>query len=65
MKNALFGWQDVDEARYGSKGYLILNFHGPRNGEVSPSIITACKNYGTVPVRWGIDEDSFVEELAS
>lgn len=65
VKNALFGWQDVDDARSGSKGYLVLNSHATRNGEIAPSIITACMNYGTVPIRWGIDQDEFIEELAA
>lgn len=65
VKNALFGWQDVDEARYGSKGYLVLNSIALKSGEISPDIITACKNYGTVPIRWGIDQNKYIEELAA
>ena len=65
VRNALFGWTDIEEARMNSKGYLILNETSLGEGGVSSDILTACRNYGINPIRWGVNQDRFVEELAA
>lgn len=65
VKNALFGWQDVEDSRKGSLGYVFLNAANGKDGIVPPSAIAACEAYGIKPVQWGVDHMRFVSELAA
>ena len=65
VSNALFGWSDIEEKRRGSKGYVFLNVTSLAAGDVSTDILTACKNYGIEPIRWGVDQDDFIPALAA
>lgn len=65
VKNALFGWQDVEELRRGSEGYVFLNAANGKNGAVPQSALAACRAYGLVPVQWGVDEMEYVSALAA
>lgn len=65
VTNALFGWTDVEAARQGSEGYIILNARAARDGVVPENVITACRNYGITPIQWGVNEEEFVPRLAA
>lgn len=65
VRNAIFGWQDVEDKRRDSSGYVILNSFGMRDGMVPESALVACRSYGVTPIRWGQDEDEFVEQLVA
>lgn len=61
VKNALFGWSDVQSARESSQLYIFLN---DSSAKVSSSIVQACTAYGTVPVPWS-SADEYAELLAA
>jgi hypothetical protein len=65
VRNALFGWQDVEASRRGAIGYVFLNAANGKDGIVPPSAIAACEAYGIVPIQWGVDHMNFVDELAA
>ena len=65
IQNALFGWEDVKSSRLECEGYVFLNSSNTRDGHVADDIVLACKNYGLKPVVWGVDQDSFIQELAA
>lgn len=61
VKNALFGWNDIQSVRAGSRLYIFLN---DTTSNVSAGIKQACAAYDTVPVPWS-EAGRFVEELAA
>lgn len=65
VKNALFGWQDVEQSRKGSLGYVFLNAANGKDGMVPPAAIAACRAYGLTPIQWGVDHAKFIPELAA
>ena len=65
VRNALFGWLDVEGARQGSEGFIILNSHQTRDGVVPENVITACTSYGITPIQWGVNEGEFISRLAA
>lgn len=65
VRNAIFGWQDVEDRRRESTGYVILNSFAMKDGTVPESALVACRSYGVTPIRWGQDEDEFVEQLVA
>lgn len=65
VKNALFGWTDIQETREWSKSYLFMNAVGSREGSVDPSLVRACDSYGVRPVVWNGSADEVLEELAA
>ena len=65
VRNALFGWSDVESERNDALGYVFLNAANGKGGEVPSSVINACRNYGMKAVCWGINHDSFLKELAA
>lgn len=66
VKNALFGWNDIEESRKGSKSFLFLDATSKRNGVIDASLIQACRSYHVEPVAWNGDVDSAIKrELAA
>lgn len=62
VTNALFGWDDISAVRGDSESYLFMN---GANGEVKPSLIQACENYGISPAIWPIEDLRIIEKLAA
>lgn len=65
IRNALFGWQDVEGARQDTEGYVILNAAQTKDGTVAENVLAACVSYGITPIQWGINQDEFVGRLAA
>lgn len=65
VRNALFGWSDVEGSRGGSVGYAFLNSANCKDGQVPQSVLSACDAYGIKVVQWGVDQDEFIGELAA
>lgn len=65
VKNALFGWQDVEESRRDAVGFMFLNGANGKDGAVPESAIAACEAYGITPIQWGIDEDKHLHQFAA
>lgn len=61
VKNALFGWSDIQSVREGSRLYIFLN---DTSSSVSTGIKQACAAYGTIAVPWS-EASGYVEELAA
>lgn len=65
VRNALFGWSDIESSRGGSVGYAFLNASNGKDGKVPESVLAACSAYGIKAVQWGVNQDEFVKELAA
>lgn len=60
VKNALFGWSDIREARGGSVSYIFLNGTDGKFGGVDNAITQACRTYDVEPVVWRGDVDKAI-----
>ena len=65
VMNALFGWNDISQARGNAKSYIFLNALGSREGNVEPSLLQACTAYEVKPVIWDGSANDVLEELAA
>lgn len=65
VKNALFGWGDVEESRKDAEGFVFLNGANGKDGVVPKSAIAACEAYGITPVQWGFDEEKYLSRFAA
>lgn len=65
VKNALFGWSDIMDARGESVSYLFMDVKGSPEGDINPKLIDACESYGVKPVAWDGGADGLVPELAA
>lgn len=65
VRNALFGWQDVEESRRDAVGFVFLNGTNGKDGVVPKSAIAACEAYGIIPVQWGVDEEKHLGQFAA
>lgn len=65
VKNFLFGWSDIMEARGNGRSYLFLNAENSVSGSVEPSLLEACRSYGVVPAVLGRDDEALGRELAA
>lgn len=65
VKNALFGWEDIEQSRTGSTGYIFLNAANGKDGHIDQTVLSACEIYGMKPIQWGVNQDDFIEELAA
>lgn len=63
VKNMLFGWNDVKEARSDAAGYVFLN--ASDGNEIAPDVLGACTAYDVVPVQWGVNQDDFIGALTA
>lgn len=61
VKNALFGWSDIQSVREGSRLYIFLN---DTSSSVSTCIKQACTAYGTVAAPWS-EAENYLEDLAA
>ena len=66
IKNALFGWNDINSARGGdAHSYLFLNKSNTKENSIDSSLIDACMNYEVTPVVWDNGAESVLGELAA
>lgn len=66
VTNALFGWNDIKNARGGdARSYLFLNELNAKESGIDASLISACDNYGVKPVLWHGNANSVLDELAA
>lgn len=65
VKNALFGWEDIEQSRTDSTGYIFLNASNGKDGHIDQAVLSACEIYRMKPIQWGINQDDFIEELAA
>lgn len=63
VKNMLFGWNDVKEARRDAAGYVFLNASDGK--EIASDVLAACTAYDVTPVQWGVNQDDFIEDLTA
>lgn len=65
VKNALFGWNDISQARGNAVSYVFLNSLSSKQRELDPSLLQACTAYDVRPVVWDGSADEVLEELAA
>ncbi|WP_296012807.1 DUF1829 domain-containing protein [uncultured Adlercreutzia sp.] len=61
VKNALFGWNDIQRVRSGAQLYVFLNDDGK---ETAAALRQACEAYNATPVPWS-NADQYIPALAA
>lgn len=66
VKNALFGWSDINVARENSESFLFMNTQKRSKKDIPGTVKQACENYDVVPVSWnGVADDVILRRLAA